>query len=111
MGLHWFSSKSLIIYIRTLLITTKQLIPVVVATVIFDPQWNGHLVQFSVDNLAMVHILTSTYSKDTHLMHLVLILIFLSALFDFWFIAKEKANSLADDLSYDNVTCFFSQAK
>ena len=108
MGLHWFSSKSLIIYVCTLLITTKQLIPVVmVAAVIFDPQWNGHLVQFSVDNLAMVHILNSTYSKDTHLMHLVLILIFLSALFDFWFIAKEKANSLADDLSYDNLTHFF----
>ena len=55
----------------------------------------------------MVHILNSTYSKDTHLMHLVLILIILSALFDFWFIAKEKANSLADDLSYDNLTRFF----
>ena len=45
-------------------------------------------------------------------MHLVRILVFLAAQFDFWFVAKHvegKANSLADDLSRDNLPNFFSQ--
>ena len=54
-----------------------------VAAAIFAHQWKGHLIQFSVDNLAEVHILNSTYSKDSHLMHLVQILVFLAAHFDF----------------------------
>ena len=83
-----------------------------VAAEIFGQQWKGYLVQFSVDNLAVVHILNSTYSKDSHFMHLVHILMFLAAHFDFWFVAKHvegNANSLVDDLSCDNLPHFFSQ--
>ena len=83
-----------------------------VAAAIFARQWKGHLVQFSVDNLAVVHILNSTYSKDSHLMHLVRILVFVAARFDFWFVAKHaegKANFLADDFSCNNLPNFFSQ--
>ena len=79
---------------------------------IFGHQWKSHLVQFSVDKLAVVHILNSTYSKDSHLMHLVHILMFLTAHFDFWFVAKHvegNANSLVDDLSCDNLPYFFSK--
>ena len=82
------------------------------AAAIFGHQWKGHLVQFSVDNLVVVHILNSTYSKDSHFMHLVHILMFLAAHFDFWFVAKHlegNANSLVDDLSCDNLSHFFSQ--
>ena len=83
-----------------------------VVAAIFACQWKGHLVQFSVDNLVMVHILNSTYSKDSYFMHLVRIIVFLAVQFDFWFVAKHvegKVNSLADDLSLDNLPCFFSQ--
>ena len=110
-GLHWFQFKWPD-HLCALPITTKELIPVVVAAAIFAHKWKGHSVQFSVDNLAVVHILNSTYSKDSHLMHLVRILVFLAAHFDFWFVAKHvegKANSLADDLSRDNLPNFFSQ--
>ena len=82
------------------------------AAAILGHQWKGHLVHFSVDNLAVIHILNSTYSKDSHLMHLVHILMFLAAHFDFWFVAKHvegNANSLVDDLSCDNLPHFFSQ--
>ena len=82
------------------------------AAAIFGHQWKGHLVQFSVDNLAVVHILNLTYSKDSHFMHLVHILMFLAAHFDFWFVAKHvegNANSLVDDLSCHNLPHFFSQ--
>ena len=57
-----------------------------VVAAIFARQWKGHLVQFSVDNIAVVQVLNSTYSKDSHLMHLVQILVFLAAHFDFWFV-------------------------
>ena len=42
-----------------------------------------------------------------HIMHLIRILVFLAAHFDFWFIAKHiegKANHLGDDLSHDNLS-------
>ena len=55
----------------------------VVAAAVFGPKWKGRLIQFSVDNMAVVHILNSTYSKDAHLMHLIRILVFLAAHFDF----------------------------
>ena len=45
-------------------------------------------------------------------MHLVRILVFLAAHFDFWFVAKHvegKANFLADDFSRNNLPNFFSQ--
>ena len=45
-------------------------------------------------------------------MHLVRILVFLAAHFDFWFVAKHvegTVNSLANDLSRDNLPNFFSQ--
>ena len=93
-------------------ITIKELTPVVIGAALFGPQWRGHLVQFSVDNMAVVHVLNSTYSKDDHIMHLIRILVFLAAHFDFWFMARHiegKANRLADDLSRNNLTHFFSQ--
>ena len=84
----------------------------VVTAAVFGPKWKGRLIQFSVDNLAVVHILNSTYSKDAHLMHLIHILVFLAAHFDFWFVAKHiegRANSLADHLSRNHLHNFFSQ--
>ena len=60
--------------------------------------------------MAIVHTLNSTFSKDSHIMHLIQILVFLAAHFYFWFIHIEgKANHLADDLSCDNLSHFFSQ--
>jgi len=48
---------------------------VVLAVVIFGHQWQGHLIQFSVDNMSLVHVLNSIYSKDAHLMHMMVFLV------------------------------------
>jgi len=56
--------------------------------------------------MSVVHVLNSTYSRDPHLMHLIRILVFLAACFDFWFQAQHiegKYNNLADALSRNNV--------
>ena len=97
-------------HLQSLPIAIKELTPVVIAAAIFGCQWRGQLIQFSIDNMAVVHILNSTYSKDDHIMHLIRILVFLAAHFDFWFIAKHiegKANHLADDLSCDKLRISF----
>ena len=94
-------------------IATKELIPIVVAAAVFGHQWRGHLVEFKVDNMAVVHVLNNTYSKDQHLMHLIRTLVFLAARFDFWFSASHiegKANILAEALSRNNMPFVFSQA-
>ena len=110
-GFQWFHFKWPDQF-RPFSIAIKELIPVVVAAAVFGSKWKGHLIQFSVDNIAVVHILNTTYSKDAHLMHLIRILVFLAAHFDFWFVAKHiegRVNSLADDLSRNHLLHFFSQ--
>jgi len=65
-----------------------------------------------VDNISVVQVLNSTYSKDPHLMHLIRMLVFLAAHFDFWFQAQHidgKANHLAEVLSRNNANLFTSQ--
>ena len=70
-------------------IAVKEMIPVVLAAAVFGPNWSGKVVQFVVDNEAVVSVLNSTSSKDTHLMHLVRLLVFFAAKFDFWFTAAH----------------------
>jgi len=101
--------------LQILFIAVKELIPVITAAALFGHQWRGHLIQLSVDNMSVVHVLNSTYSRDPHLMHLICIVVFLAAHFDFWFQAQRiegKYNNLADALSRNNVPLFkphFSQ--
>ena len=98
--------------LQSLNIAIKELIPVVVAAASFGNQWQGKLIQFTVDNMAVVHVLNSTYSKDPHLMALIRILVFIAARCDFWFVAKHiegQANTIADDLSRNNMVHFFTQ--
>ena len=55
-------------------IATKELIPIVVAAALFGHEcvkWRGVMVEFKVDNMAVVHVLNNAYSKDQHLMHLI----------------------------------------
>ena len=68
--------------------------------------------RFQVDNRAVVVILTSTYSKESHLMHLIRLLVFMAAKYNFWFVASHisgRNNPLSDALSR-NKTEFFSFA-
>ena len=58
-----------------------------------------------VDNLAVVQVLQATYSRDSHLMHLIRLLVLFVAHFNFWFTATHvagKENTFADALSRNN---------
>ena len=93
-------------------IAVKELFPVVIAAAIYGKYWSGQLVQFSVDNAAVVHVLKATYSRESHLMHLIRVLVFLASHFKFWFTASHipgVTNTLADALSRDNAALFLSQ--
>ena len=74
----------------------------VVAAAVFGRQWASKLVQFTVDNIAKVQVISATYSKESYLMHLVHLLVFIAAHFNFWFSAIHitgRTNSLVDALS------------
>ena len=93
-------------------IQVKELIPVVVAAALYGKDWRGKLVLFSVDNKAVVDIINSTHSKESHLMHLIRLLVFFACHYDFWFRAKHipgQQNTLADALSRNNLVQFFLQ--
>ena len=68
-GSQWFHLQWLA-HFQPLSIAVKELVPVIIAAVLFGFQWRGHLIQFSMDNMNVVHVLNSTYSKDPHLMHM-----------------------------------------
>ena len=107
----WFQYRWLVRH-QGLSIASKELIPVVISAAIFGRHWSGKLVNFMVDNLAVVQVLQATYCRDTHLMHLIRLLVLLAAHFNFWFIATHiagKRNTSADALSRNNASLFLSQ--
>ena len=93
-------------------IQVKELVPVVVAAALYGRDWRDQLVLFSVDNQAVVEIINKTHSKESHLMHLVRLLVFFACHYNFWFRAEHvqgRLNTLADALSRNNLSRFFSQ--
>ena len=106
------SSLASALKFQHLSIALKELIPVVLAAVTFSYQWSGKVVQFVVNNSAVVEVVKSTYSKEPHIMHLIHLLVFFAARFNLWFMASHipgKQNILADALSINNVSLFLLQ--
>ena len=62
-------------------IAIKALFPVVIAAAIYGNQWSGKLVQFKVDNTAVVQVIQPIYNQEPYLMHLIRIQVFFAALF------------------------------
>jgi len=94
-------------------IAIKEMIPIVVAAAIFGRQWAHKIIQFRVDNMAVVEVINATFCKENHLMHLVRLLVFFASYYNFWFFASHiegHNNTLADALSRNNLHVFFSQA-
>ena len=85
--------------LQTCSTAVKELVPVVVAAALYVSQWRGKIVTFRVDNTAVAEVLNSTSCRDSHLMHLVRLLVFLTSYHNFWFTASHiqgKQNTLAD---------------
>ena len=98
--------------LQLLSIAVKELIPVVLAAATFGHQWSGKVVEFVVDNAAVVEIIKATYGKELHLMHLIRLLVFFAVKHNFWFTASHipgKENIVADSLSRNNMQLFRSQ--
>ena len=85
----------------------------VLAAAIFGLQWSGKVVQLKIDNAAVVQVIEATYAQNTHLMHLLRLLVFYASFYDFWFTASHIPgiiNTNADALSRNNTVVFLSQA-
>jgi len=55
----------------------------VVAAAIFGKEWSGEIVEFRVDNMAVVHVINATFCSDNHLMHLIRLLVFFASYHNF----------------------------
>ena len=90
-------------------ISSKEMIPIVMAAMVWGSQWEGLSVRFHTDNSAVVALLNSGAVRDESLMHLMRCFSFVSAKFNFVFSAchiRGKDNVLADALSRDNLSLF-----
>ena len=94
-------------------IAVKELVPIIIAAVIWGPEWKGQLVCAHCDNKAVVDVLGSRSCKDRDLMQLLRSLFFLEATYQFQLSAIHIAgadNELADDLSRNKVQHFREKA-
>ena len=85
-----------------------ELIPVVIAASIWGSHWQGQLVCFHSDNVAVVH---EGFSANKALIHLLRCLSFFAAFFRFHYKAihiSGVANRAADALSCNNLVLFHS---
>ena len=89
----------------------KELFPVMVAAALYGPQWRGKIVQFVVDNLAVVQVLNSTYSSNNHLINASDTLNSIPGITSQLLVLfhTRKNNSLADALLQNNLHFFHSQ--
>ena len=94
---------------QELLITVKELLPILVAGVVWGREWSGHRVVCHCDKQAIVACLKSRTSRHRGIMHLLRILVFIEAQFQFHVspYIDTHANHLADDLSRNHISSFF----
>ena len=93
-------------------ISVKELIPVVVAAVVWGRSWQGHVIHCQCDNQAVVAVIKSRLSPEPHMMHMLCCLFFVEVHFHLHPTASyisTKDNDTADDLSRNRVTLFHSK--
>lgn len=94
-------------------IQVKELIPVVVAAALYGRKWKGKVVEFVIDNQAVVEIVKSRCSREVHLMHLARLLVLIACRCQFHFPATHIAgvdNTLADAISRNRAQSFVERA-
>ena len=93
-------------------IAEKELIPIIIACVVWGSSWQGHQVRCHCDNQVIVACLRSRTSKQKGIVHLLRCLLFIEATRDYHLVPmyiSTKANDLADDLSRDHLSMFLSK--
>ena len=92
-------------------IAVRELLPIVIAAVVWGRAWQGKLIRFHSDNVAVVGAIGRRYSSKRVMMHLLRCLVFFAAKHSFWFCAEHlpgRHNQRADALSRDRVDEFLS---
>ena len=95
-------------------IATLELIPIVIASAVWGKHWQRQSVLCRCDNQAVVCAVTARSCRDPNLMHLLRCLFFFESHFQFVTHIEHipgKDNSLADDLSRDNVALFMQHSE
>ena len=90
-------------------IPIKELVPVVTAAALYGKNWERKTFLFLADNRVVVDIINNTHSRESHLSHLIRLLVFYACYYDFWFQVKHisgNQNIWADALSHNNLTSF-----
>ncbi len=98
-------------------IALKELVPIVVACIVWGQEWKGQewkgqVVVAHCDNMAVVKVVNTGYSKDKMLMHLLQALFWVRA---HWEVVVRVVhipghkNGPADAISRDNLGMFFAQ--
>ena len=94
-------------------ITAKELLPIVLACAVWGRRWVGQVVRVSCDNTGTVAEVNLGYSRSPQIMHLLRCLFFIRAHFQLEVWASHipgVQNTIADAISRNNRSVFFSQA-
>ena len=110
-GTHWFQFRWDEISLP-LPIMVKELLPIVLAGWVWGHTWTGYRIICHCDNQAVVAALRSRSSKQSHIMHMLRTLAFVEAVHGFSLAPQyvhTRANYLADDLSRNFMSSFFTK--
>ncbi len=94
-------------------ISMQELLPIVLACMVWGAKWSGRAVQVHCDNTGAVAVVTSGYSRAPAIMHLLRCLFFIRAHFQIslWATHTPGAdNTMADAISRNHLSQFFLQA-
>ena len=94
-------------------IAQKELLPIVIACIVWGRSWKRHTVVAHCDNTAAVEVVNSGYSKDGIMMHLLRMLFFVKTHWEIVVRAEHilgRLNGRADAISRNNMVTFFAQA-
>ena len=89
-------------------ITAKELVPIVLAGVIWGPRWQGTTVLAHCDNMAVVGIIKSGSSRNKKAIHLARCLAFITAKFEFHLTAAHIELTILRQLHYHKIVFSYS---
>lgn len=93
-------------------IAVKEMVPIVMALMLWGKHWAGNVVLVQCDNMAIVEVLNSGIAKDSTLMHMLRCVFFICTHFEVAINAAHipgRENIAADALSRNNLCLFRAQ--